>query len=96
VERVAAACEAARTLPFVLTARAENFLHGRPDLDDTIRRLQAFEKVGAEVVYAPGLPSLGSTAPSGSSPKNALACRWPAALAIDRSRQGLALGRAEI
>jgi 2-methylisocitrate lyase-like PEP mutase family enzyme len=58
VERVAAACEAARTLPFVLTARAENFLHGRPDLDDTIRRLQAFEEVGAEVVYAPGLPSL--------------------------------------
>jgi hypothetical protein len=46
VERVAAACEAARELPFVLTARAENFLHGRPDLDDTIRRLQAFEKVG--------------------------------------------------
>jgi 2-methylisocitrate lyase-like PEP mutase family enzyme len=58
VERVAAACEAARALPFVLTARAENFLHGRPDLDDTIRRLQAFEKVGAEVLYAPGLPSL--------------------------------------
>ncbi len=58
VERVAAACEAARALPFVLTARAENFLHGRPDLDDTIRRLQAFENVGADVVYAPGLPSL--------------------------------------
>ena len=58
VERVAAACEAARALPFVLTARAENFLHGRPDVDDTIRRLQAFEKVGADVVYAPGLPSL--------------------------------------
>lgn len=58
VERVAAACEAARELPFVLTARAENFLHGRPDLDDTIRRLQAFEEAGAEVVYAPGLPSL--------------------------------------
>jgi 2-methylisocitrate lyase-like PEP mutase family enzyme len=58
VERVVAACEAARALPFVLTARAENFLHGRPDLDDTIRRLQAFEKAGADVVYAPGLPSL--------------------------------------
>jgi 2-methylisocitrate lyase-like PEP mutase family enzyme len=58
VERVAAACEAARALPLVLTARAENFLHGRPDLDDTIRRLQAFEKAGADVVYAPGLPSL--------------------------------------
>jgi 2-methylisocitrate lyase-like PEP mutase family enzyme len=60
VERVAAACEAARSLPFVLTARAENFLHSRPDLDDTIRRLQAFATVGADVLYAPGLPSLGA------------------------------------
>jgi 2-methylisocitrate lyase-like PEP mutase family enzyme len=42
----------------VLTARAENFLHGRPDLDDTIRRLQAFEQAGAEVLYAPGLTTL--------------------------------------
>lgn len=58
VERIAAACEAARALPFLVTARAENFLHGRPDLDDTIRRLQAFEKAGADVVYAPGLPGL--------------------------------------
>lgn len=60
VERVAAAVEAARSLPvpFVLTARAENYLHGRPDLDDTIRRLQAFEKVGAEVLFAPGLRDL--------------------------------------
>jgi 2-methylisocitrate lyase-like PEP mutase family enzyme len=60
VERVAAAVEAARALPipFVLTARAENFLHGRPDLDDTIRRLQAFEQAGAEVLYAPGLTTL--------------------------------------
>lgn len=58
VERVAAASQAARTVPFVLTARAENFLHGRPDLDDTIARLQAFAKAGADVVYAPGLPSL--------------------------------------
>jgi len=60
VERVAAAVEAARTLPFPFTfvARAENFLHGRPDLDDTIRRLQAFEKAGADVLFAPGLPSL--------------------------------------
>jgi len=45
-------------LPFVLTARAENYLHGRPDLDDTIRRLQAFAAAGADVLYAPGLPSL--------------------------------------
>jgi len=60
VERVQAAVEAARTLPFpfTLAARAENFLHGRPDLDDTLRRLQAFEKAGADVLYAPGLPSL--------------------------------------
>jgi 2-methylisocitrate lyase-like PEP mutase family enzyme len=58
VERIAAASEAARALPFLVTARAENFLHGRPDLDDTIRRLQAFEKAGADVVYAPGLPDL--------------------------------------
>lgn len=58
VERIAAACETARALPFLVTARADNFLHGRPDLDDTIRRLQAFEKAGADVVYAPGLPSL--------------------------------------
>jgi 2-methylisocitrate lyase-like PEP mutase family enzyme len=59
-ERVAAAVEAARKLPFpfTLTARAENFLHGRQDLDDTIKRLQAFEKAGADVLYAPGLPSL--------------------------------------
>ncbi|MFL5576369.1 MAG: oxaloacetate decarboxylase [Gemmatimonadaceae bacterium] len=57
VERVAAAVEAARALPFpfVLVGRAENFLHGRPDLDDTIRRLQAFEAAGADALYAPGL-----------------------------------------
>ncbi len=58
VERVAAAAEAARSLPFVLTARAENFLHDRPDLDDTIRRLKAYAGAGAEVLYAPGLKSL--------------------------------------
>jgi 2-methylisocitrate lyase-like PEP mutase family enzyme len=57
-ERVAAAAQAAHECQFMLTARAENFLHGRPNLDDTIRRLQAFEKAGADVVYAPGLPSL--------------------------------------
>ncbi len=60
VERVAAAAEAARALPFpfMLTARSENYLHGRPDLDDTIHRLQAFERAGADVLYAPALPSL--------------------------------------
>lgn len=58
VERVAAAAKAAHDSQFILTARAENFLHDRPDLDDTIRRLQSFAEVGADVVYAPGLPSL--------------------------------------
>ncbi len=60
VERVTAAVEAARShrFPFTLTARAENFLCGRPDLDDTIKRLQAFEKAGADVLYAPGLRDL--------------------------------------
>ena len=57
VERVVAAVEAARSLPFpfVLTARSENHLRGNPDLDDTIARLRAFEEVGADVLYAPGL-----------------------------------------
>jgi 2-methylisocitrate lyase-like PEP mutase family enzyme len=60
VERVAAAVEAVRRLPFpfTLTARAENFLQGRSDLDDTLRRLEAFEKAGADVLYAPALPGL--------------------------------------
>ena len=57
VQRVAAAVEAARALPFpfVLVGRAENLIHGRPDLDDTIRRLQAFEGAGVDALYAPGL-----------------------------------------
>ncbi len=57
VERVSAAADAARSLPFpfMFVARAENYLHGRRDLDDTIRRLQAYEKAGAEVLYAPGI-----------------------------------------
>jgi len=60
VERVAAAAEAARALKrdFVLTARTENFLWGRPDIDDTIKRLQAFEKAGADVLFAPGVSDL--------------------------------------
>ena len=62
VERVAAAAEAAHRLPFpfLLTARAENFLHDKPDLDDTVRRLQAFERAGADVLFAPGLPDLAA------------------------------------
>jgi len=59
VARIEAAVAAVRTLPFpfTLTARAENYLHGNPDLDDTIRRLQAFAEAGADVLYAPGLRS---------------------------------------
>jgi 2-methylisocitrate lyase-like PEP mutase family enzyme len=59
VERIAAAARAARSLPypFTLTARAENYLWERPDLKDTIRRLQAYQKAGADVLYAPGLVS---------------------------------------
>ena len=62
VERIKAAVEAARALPneFVLTARAENLMCGRDDLGDTIRRLQAFEAAGADVLYAPGLRDLES------------------------------------
>ncbi len=62
VERITAASEAARALPqdFVLTARCENFLWGRPDPDDTIRRLQAFADAGADVVFAPGLKDIGT------------------------------------
>ena len=62
VERVTAAVEAARRLPFpfTLTARTENYFHGRPDLDDTVRRLQAFERAGADVLFAPGLPDLAA------------------------------------
>ncbi len=62
VERIAAAAEAARALPFpfALTARAHNLLYAAPSLDETIRRLQAFEKVGADVLFAPGLPDLAA------------------------------------
>ena len=57
VERIAAAVEAARSLPFpfTLTARSENYFVGAPDLDDTIRRLHAFQEAGADVLFAPGL-----------------------------------------
>lgn len=61
VERVAAAAEAARRpggAGLVLTARAENYLHGHPDLADTIRRLQAFQEAGADVLYAPGMADI--------------------------------------
>ena len=78
VERVAASVEVARALPvpFVLTARAENLIRGRDDLDDTILRLQAFEKAGADVLYAPGLKSaedVAAVCSAVSKPVNVLA-----------------------
>ncbi len=84
VERVAAAAEAARALKhdFVFTARAENFLHGRNDLDDTIKRLQAFERVGADVLFAPGISdreSIATICASVSKPVSVLA---PAPLTV--------------
>jgi 2-methylisocitrate lyase-like PEP mutase family enzyme len=60
IARVAASAAAARECGFVLTARAENFLHDREDLDDTIRRLRAYAAAGADVVYAPALPDIQS------------------------------------
>jgi 2-methylisocitrate lyase-like PEP mutase family enzyme len=62
VERVAAAVEAARAsgIGFVLTGRTENYLRGNPSLDDTIKRLVAFQNAGADVLMAPGLPDLDS------------------------------------
>ncbi len=78
VERVAAACEAADRLgfPFTLTARAENLIRGNRDLDDTIARLQAYERVGADVLYAPGLRSadeIRAVCDATSKPVNVLA-----------------------
>jgi len=77
-ERVAAAVEAAGALdfPFTLTARAENHIRGNPDLDDTIARLQAYELVGADVLYAPGLESaeqIRAVCEAVSKPVNVLA-----------------------
>jgi 2-methylisocitrate lyase-like PEP mutase family enzyme len=88
VERVAAAVEAARALPFpfTLTARAENFLHGRADLKDTIRRLQAYEEAGADVLYAPCLPDVEAIREVCSAvdrPVNVLAGVGPA-LSVDQ------------
>jgi 2-methylisocitrate lyase-like PEP mutase family enzyme len=76
-ERIAAAADAARSLdfPFTLTARAENHIRGRPDLDDTIDRLRAFEQAGADVLFAPGLgvDELGAVRSATRLPLNALA-----------------------
>jgi 2-methylisocitrate lyase-like PEP mutase family enzyme len=86
VDRIAAAAQAARDCQFLLTARAENFLHGRPDLDDTIRRLEAFALAGADVLYAPGLPSLDAiktVCASVSRPVNVLMGFRGATFAVD-------------
>jgi 2-methylisocitrate lyase-like PEP mutase family enzyme len=85
-ERVAAAAKAAHDHQFILTARAENFLHGRPDLDDTIRRLQAFAEAGADVLYAPGLPGLDAirqVCASVSKPVNVLMGLKGATFSVD-------------
>jgi 2-methylisocitrate lyase-like PEP mutase family enzyme len=85
-ERVAAAAEAAHASQFLLTARAENFLHDRPDLDDTIRRLQSFSKAGADVLYAPGLTSLDAlraVCTSVAKPVNALMGFTGATFSVD-------------
>jgi 2-methylisocitrate lyase-like PEP mutase family enzyme len=79
-ERVAAASEAARRLefPFMLTARAENHIRGNPDVADTIARLQAYEQAGADVLYAPGLPTveeIRAVCEATSKPVNVLARR---------------------
>ena len=89
VARAAAAVRVARSLPFpfTLTARAENFLHGRRDLDDTIRRLQAFEAAGADVLYAPGLKTLEEIRAVTSSvkrPVNVLVSDGNADLTVDQ------------
>jgi 2-methylisocitrate lyase-like PEP mutase family enzyme len=62
VERISAAADAARALrfPFIVTARAHNLMYATPSLDDTVRRLQAFEEAGADVLFAPGLPDLAA------------------------------------
>ena len=109
VERIAAASEAARALgfPFVLVARCENFLHGREDLDDTIRRLQAFEAAGADALYAPGLTTaaqIREVCESVRKPVNVLAALGGssfsleelAALGVRRVSVGSALNRAAL
>lgn len=106
VERVAAAVEAARALPFTftLTARAENYLNGRPDLKDTIKRLQAFQEAGADVLFAPGLTrreDIAAVLSSVDRPVNVIAVTGMAlsvaelsALGVRRVSVGSALSRA--
>lgn len=92
VARIEAAVAAVRALdfPFMLTARAENFLHGRPDLDDTIRRLRAFEAAGADVLYAPGLPdmeTIRAVCAAVSKPVNVVAGIRPKGLTLTDLRE---------
>ena len=109
VERFAAAAQAARALPFpfMLVGRAENFLHGRDDLDDTIRRLRAYEAAGADVLYAPGLTSpeaIRTVCASVGKPVNVLmglrsmnlSVAELAALGVKRISVGSALNRAAL
>ncbi|MEW1638798.1 isocitrate lyase/phosphoenolpyruvate mutase family protein [Streptomyces sp. NPDC093801] len=108
VERVAAAVEAAKGLdfPFTVTARAENFFLGRPDLDDTIRRLRAYEAAGADVLYAPALPdaeSVRAVCAAVSRPVNVLmtgalelSVAELGALGVRRVSTGSALSRAAL
>ncbi|MFE9385590.1 isocitrate lyase/phosphoenolpyruvate mutase family protein [Streptomyces sp. NPDC007025] len=108
-ERVAAAVAAARELdfPFTVTARAENFFQGRPDLPDTIRRLQAYEEAGADVLYAPALPdadAIRAVCSSVGCPVNVLmgspalrlSVRELGALGVRRISVGSALSRAAL
>ena len=108
-ERIVAAAEAARSLgfPFTLTARAENFLHGRPELKDTIERLQAYQEAGADVLYAPGLTTreeIAEVVRSVDRPVNVLAgiadMRLSVAelsqLGVKRISTGSALARASL
>ena len=106
-ERLRAAAEAARALPFpfMLTARAENFLHGRPDIKDTVRRLQKFQEAGANVLYAPGLATADDIRAITSSvdlPVNALmgpqgvTVAELAGLGVKRVSIGAALARAAL
>ena len=100
VERVAAAAEAAHGLgwPFALTARAENHIRGNPDLDDTIRRLHAYEEAGADVLYAPGLRTaeeIRAVCDAVSKPVNVLARRdLSLAEVVDAGAQRISVGGA--
>jgi len=100
IERVAAAVEAARSLdfPFTLTARAENHIRGNPDLDDTIARLQAYERVGADVLYAPGLRNgdeIRAVTDAVSKPVNVLAhAGLTVAEIVDAGGQRISVGGA--